>query len=88
MVVAREDLGIGNARLMAGVLTMNQLAGPGRGNLARIVLPGSSCSWTASLTRRPPRRQFRPTGRHIDTLARPFMPDSSGYRLAHMYRSL
>ncbi len=31
MVVARADLGIGNARLMAGVLTMNELAGPALG---------------------------------------------------------
>jgi MFS family permease len=31
MVVAREDLGIGNARLMAGMLTMNQLVGPAVG---------------------------------------------------------
>ncbi len=33
MVVAREDLGIGNARLMAGFLTANQLAGPALGAL-------------------------------------------------------
>ncbi len=31
MVVARADLGIGNARLMAGGLTMNQLVGPAVG---------------------------------------------------------
>ena len=31
MVVARADLGVGNARLMAGVLTMNELAGPALG---------------------------------------------------------
>ncbi|MDK3255379.1 MFS transporter [Blastococcus capsensis] len=31
MVVARADLGTGNARLMAGALTMNQLAGPAVG---------------------------------------------------------
>jgi MFS family permease len=31
MVVPRADLGIGNARLMAGVLTMNQLVGPAVG---------------------------------------------------------
>ncbi|WP_347058416.1 MFS transporter [Blastococcus sp. HT6-30] len=31
MVVHRADLGIGNARLMAGALTMNQLAGPAVG---------------------------------------------------------
>jgi MFS family permease len=31
MVVARADLGIGNARLMAGALTMNELAGPALG---------------------------------------------------------
>ena len=31
MVVAREDLGIGNARLMAGVLTGNQMIGPAVG---------------------------------------------------------
>ena len=31
MVVAREDLGIGNARLMAGVVTQNQLIGPAVG---------------------------------------------------------
>jgi predicted MFS family arabinose efflux permease len=31
MVVAREDLGIGNARLMAGLLTGNQLIGPAVG---------------------------------------------------------
>ncbi len=31
MVVARADLGIGNARLMAGMLTMNELAGPALG---------------------------------------------------------
>jgi transmembrane secretion effector len=31
MVVAKADLGIGNARLMSGVLTMNQLAGPAVG---------------------------------------------------------
>ncbi|MGY1681307.1 MFS transporter [Geodermatophilus sp. SYSU D01176] len=31
MVVARADLGIGNARLMAGALTMNELAGPAVG---------------------------------------------------------
>jgi MFS family permease len=31
MAVAKADLGIGNARLMAGVLTMNQLAGPAVG---------------------------------------------------------
>jgi MFS family permease len=31
MVVAKADLGIGNARLMAGVLTMNQLVGPAVG---------------------------------------------------------
>ena len=31
MVVARADLGIGNARLMAGTLTMNELAGPALG---------------------------------------------------------
>jgi MFS family permease len=31
MVVAREDLGIGNARLMAGFLTTNQLIGPALG---------------------------------------------------------
>ena len=29
MVVDRRDLGIGNARLMTGMVTMNQLAGPG-----------------------------------------------------------
>jgi MFS family permease len=31
MVVAKADLGIGNARLMSGVLTMNQLVGPAVG---------------------------------------------------------
>ena len=31
MVVAKEDLGIGNARLMAGVVTQNQLIGPAVG---------------------------------------------------------
>ena len=31
MVVGKADLGIGNARLMAGVLTMNQMAGPAIG---------------------------------------------------------
>ncbi|MGZ4646314.1 MAG: MFS transporter [Blastococcus sp.] len=31
MVVAKRDLGIGNARLMTGSLTMNQLAGPAIG---------------------------------------------------------
>ena len=31
MVVAKEDLGIGNARLMAGFLTTNQLIGPAVG---------------------------------------------------------
>ncbi|WP_198588533.1 MFS transporter [Geodermatophilus chilensis] len=31
MVVARADLGIGNARLMAGALTMNEMAGPALG---------------------------------------------------------
>ncbi len=31
MVVARADLGIGNARLMTGIITMNQLAGPAVG---------------------------------------------------------
>jgi transmembrane secretion effector len=31
MVVAKADLGIGNARLLSGVLTMNQLAGPAVG---------------------------------------------------------
>jgi MFS family permease len=31
MVVSSEDLGIGNARLMAGMLTMNQLVGPAVG---------------------------------------------------------
>jgi MFS family permease len=31
MVVAKPDLGIGNARLMAGFLTMNQLVGPAVG---------------------------------------------------------
>ncbi|TYP87996.1 MFS transporter [Blastococcus xanthinilyticus] len=31
MVVGRADLGIGNARLMAGALTMNQMAGPAVG---------------------------------------------------------
>ena len=31
MVVARADLGTGNARLMAGALTMNELAGPALG---------------------------------------------------------
>ncbi len=31
MVVARSDLGVGNARLMAGVLTMNELTGPALG---------------------------------------------------------
>ncbi|SDO05778.1 MFS transporter [Geodermatophilus sp. DSM 45219] len=31
MVVPRADLGVGNARLMAGVLTMNELAGPALG---------------------------------------------------------
>jgi MFS family permease len=31
MVVARPDLGIGNARLMAGALTMNELLGPALG---------------------------------------------------------
>ena len=31
MVVPRADIGIGNARLMAGTLTMNQLAGPAVG---------------------------------------------------------
>lgn len=31
MVVAREDLGVGNARLMAGLLTGNQLVGPALG---------------------------------------------------------
>jgi MFS family permease len=31
MVVAREDLGIGNARLMAGLLTANQMIGPAVG---------------------------------------------------------
>jgi predicted MFS family arabinose efflux permease len=31
MVVAKEDLGIGNARIMAGLLTMNQLVGPAVG---------------------------------------------------------
>jgi MFS family permease len=31
MVVAKEDLGIGNARLMAGFLTTNQLVGPAVG---------------------------------------------------------
>ncbi|MGY1729573.1 MFS transporter [Geodermatophilus sp. SYSU D01062] len=33
MVVDRADLGIGNARLTAGTLTMNQLAGPAVGGL-------------------------------------------------------
>jgi MFS family permease len=33
MVVHRADLGIGNARLTAGTLTMNQLAGPALGGL-------------------------------------------------------
>ena len=31
MVVAKQDLGIGNARLMAGLLTANQLVGPAVG---------------------------------------------------------
>ena len=31
MVIAKEDLGIGNARLMAGVVTQNQLIGPAVG---------------------------------------------------------
>jgi MFS family permease len=31
MVVAKRDLGIGNARIMAGLLTMNQLVGPAVG---------------------------------------------------------
>ncbi|SEK93450.1 Predicted arabinose efflux permease, MFS family [Blastococcus sp. DSM 46786] len=31
MVVGRADLGVGNARLMAGALTMNQMAGPALG---------------------------------------------------------
>jgi MFS family permease len=31
MVVGKADLGIGNARLMAGVLTMNEMAGPAVG---------------------------------------------------------
>jgi MFS family permease len=31
MVVGKADLGLGNARLMAGVLTMNQMAGPAIG---------------------------------------------------------
>jgi MFS family permease len=31
MVVATDDLGLGNARLMAGVITMNQLVGPAVG---------------------------------------------------------
>ncbi|WP_179224447.1 MFS transporter [Geodermatophilus pulveris] len=31
MVVGRADLGVGNARLMAGTLTMNELAGPALG---------------------------------------------------------
>ncbi|WP_456563752.1 MFS transporter [Blastococcus sp. SYSU DS0533] len=33
MVVGRADLGTGNARLMAGALTMNQMAGPALGAL-------------------------------------------------------
>jgi MFS family permease len=31
MVVARADVGVGNARLMAGAITMNELAGPALG---------------------------------------------------------
>ncbi len=41
MVVARADLGIGNARLLAGTVTLNQLAGPPLGAL----LFGLGRSW-------------------------------------------
>src|SRR3954454_12346216 len=41
MVVAPEDLGIGNARVMTGLLTMNQLVGPAVG----AVLSAGGMSW-------------------------------------------
>ena len=41
MVVARKDLGIGNARLLAGTVTLNQLVGPPVGAL----LFGAGRSW-------------------------------------------
>jgi MFS family permease len=41
MIVAKPDLGIGNARLMAGFLTMNQLVGPAVG----AVLFAAGAAW-------------------------------------------
>ena len=78
-VVAKRDLGIGNARLMAGFLTMNQLAGPAVGAtlfaagmawpfVTQLVLASRSerCSSHACACRRVERPAERPhVGRDI-----------------------